>query len=62
MFTWGRDTLVGLLGTSCYSALVEDKLVEVQQLVVDVEVPNTASVMPVLDLELRLKVGKPSNL
>lgn len=30
VFTWGRDTLVGLLGTSCYSALVEDKLVEVQ--------------------------------
>lgn len=54
--------MVRLLSTSSDRPIVEDKLVEVQELVVDVEVLDAALVVPVVDLELRLEVGEAPDL
>lgn len=62
MFTGSRYALVRLLSTSSDRPIVEDKLVEVQELVVDEEVLDAALVVPVVDLELRLEVGEAPNL
>lgn len=62
MFTGSRYALVCLLSTSSHCSIVEDKLVQVQELVVDVEVLDAALVVPVVDLELRLEVGEAPNL
>lgn len=62
MFTGSRYALVRLLSTSSHRPIVEDKLVEVQELVVDVEVLDAALVVPVVDLKLRLEVGEAPDL
>lgn len=62
MFTGSRYALVRLLSTSSDRPIVEDKLVEVQELVIDVEVLDAALVVPVVDLELRLEVGEAPDL
>lgn len=62
MFTGSRYTLIRLLSTSSHRPVVEDKLVEVQELMVDVEVLDAALVVPVDDLELGLEVGEAPNL
>lgn len=54
--------MVRLLSTSSDRPIVEDKLVEVQELVIDVEVLDAALVVPVVDLELRLEVGEAPDL
>lgn len=62
MFTGSGYTLIRLLSTSSHRSVVEDKLVEVKELVVDVEVLDAALVVPVDDLELGLEVGEAPNL
>lgn len=62
MFTGSGYTLIRLLSTSSHRPVVEDKLVQVQELVVNVEVLDAALVVPVDDLELRLEVGEAPNL
>lgn len=62
MFIGSRYVLIRFFSIFSYRFVVEDKFVEVQELVVDIEVFDVVFVVSVDDLELRLEVGEVFNL